>query len=317
MMKQSESGSEELIEIKRIPPTEIGFSSYRSGNFERYLSIDGRRRRYLIHVPQMYDHGMPTPVILVFHGGGGDAENIRWSSKMDEKSDTAGFIVVYPDGTGPFEKKLHTFHVGPGYGYAWENKIDDVKFVEYLLNDVEKLFNIDSKRIYATGLSNGAMMSYRVLSDLSEKIAAIAPIGGSLPIDYLSFDKVVNIIHFHGMKDKYFPFEGGFGKSLNSKEKQIREERAFEPVLKTIYKYIKLNQASKRPSQTEKIGKATKQVFGPGDGGSEIILWTIEDGGHTWPSGRHLLKRFGKISSDISANDLMWEFFQKHPLQTE
>ncbi len=83
----------------------------------------------------------------------------------------------------------------------------------------------------------------------------------------------------------------------------------------TINWYIKNNRCSSKPSQTYIKGQATGQVYGPGKDGSEVILWTIKDGGHTWPGGRNILKKLGKVSQDISANNLMWEFFKRHPLK--
>lgn len=285
-------------------------SPYKSGNYERYLFFEGRRRRYLIHVPSSYRKNQPVPVILVFHGGGSNAEQIRWATRMDKKSDSAGFIAVYPDGTGRYKRFL-TFNVGPGFGYAWKNKINDVGFVEVLLDDLEKLFNIDSKRIYATGLSNGAMMSYRLASDLPDRIAAIAPVGAVLPVSWLSFKKPVSIIHFHGLKDEQAPFQGGNGKPAFS----LGKVKKFAPVMDTINWYVKNSGCSLTPSQTYTKGQATGRVYGPGKNGAEVILWTIKDGGHTWPGGRNILKRLGKVSYDISANDLMWDFFKRHPLK--
>lgn len=314
LLIKAEGGGDTVL-IKGPAPASWEGSTYAEGDYERYIpfKVGVRKymmRRYLIHVPAGYDDNTPVPVVLVLHGGGGDAGQMRWSSQMDKKADMAQFIAVYPEGTGPYKKHLLTWNVGPGYGYAWENNIDDVSYIGKVLDDLGKLFRIDTKRIYATGLSNGAMLSYLLASDMPDRIAAIAPIGAALPPQYLDIKRPISLIHFHGLKDEQFPFNGGAGEPLFEGSDAIN---TFEPVMDTINWYIANDGCPQEPLKTYSVGKAVCMVYGPGKDGSEVVLWTIEDGGHTWPGGRSKLKKLGKVSQDISANDLMWEFFVKHP----
>lgn len=143
------------------------------GDHARTLKVGDLDRKYLLHVPKQYDSKTPMPVVLAFHGGGANAEGMVKFCGLHDKADEAGFIVVYPSGTGRLEKLL-TFNGGNCCGYAMQNNVDDVGFVRSLLDDLATVANIDSKRVFATGMSNGGIISYRLASELSDRIAAIA-----------------------------------------------------------------------------------------------------------------------------------------------
>jgi len=281
---------------------------YHQNNFLRKVNFDNIERKYLIHLPIGYSNDKKYPVIFVFHGGGATAMHMRWVCSMDEKADQEKFIVIYPDGTGEFPDRNHSFNVGPGYGYAWENNIDDIGFVEYIITELKQFFSIDEKRIYATGFSNGAMLCYRLASVIPDKIAAIAPIGAVLDPQWLNYQKYVPIIHFHGLKDQFFPFNGGKGKKFGKKI------NTFPSVMQTIYWYLDNIKVSRDPKQVIRKNKAVGYLYGDDKDSQKLVLWILEDGGHTWPGARAILDSMGRVNRDISANDLMWEFFQKHKL---
>ena len=121
-----------------------------------------RRRSALVHLPPQVVEGRPLPLILAFHGGGGNARHQETYTGMDSLSDQVGFIVVYPNGTGRLGDRLLTWNAGTCCGYASDNQVDDVGFVRALVSDLETRLPIDSQRVYATGFSNGAMMAYRL-----------------------------------------------------------------------------------------------------------------------------------------------------------
>jgi len=128
------------------------------GNSTRTLSVGEQKREYLVHVPPDYDGKRPTAVVLAFHGGGSNAEQMEKFSGLSDKADEAGFMVVYPSGSGRLPDML-TWNAGNCCGYAQRHKIDDVGFVAALLDDLATVANVDAKRVYATGMSNGALMS--------------------------------------------------------------------------------------------------------------------------------------------------------------
>ena len=283
------------------------------GDHTRTLQVEGRERSYLVHVPPKYDPQKPSPVVLIFHGGGSNAEQMIRFCGLNPKADQEGFIAVYPQGTGRF-KRLLTWNGGNCCGYAQSNKVDDVAFVRALLDDLAKVANVDAKRIYATGMSNGAIMCYLLASELSDRIAAIAPVSGPMGTESCNPNRPVPVIHFHGTDDQFAPFNGGKGsKSLSQTE--------FFSVEHSIRAWVKANGCSETPVIADEPNKSDdgmtvqRKSYGPGTDGAEVVLLTINGGGHTWPGREPILRSLGKSTRDISANDLMWEFFQKHPLK--
>ena len=286
-----------------------------AGERTRTLQVGKLARRYRVYVPKKYDATKATPVILVFHGGGSNPEGIIRLTGMNSKADEACFLVVYPYGTGKLDNALLTFNGGECCGYAMENKVDDVEFTRKLLDDLATIANIDADRVFATGLSNGGIMSHYLASELSERIAAIAPIGGPLMMEAPHNKRPVPVIHFHGTADAFAPFQGGFGKGFLGRSKIT----SFRPVDHTIQSWVKANGCKNEPEimQLPDIAddkmKVTRKTWSGGKEDSEVVLIEIEGGGHTWPGRKPVVSLLGESTMDISANDLMWEFFQKHP----
>lgn len=287
-----------------------------AGDHTRSVKVGELSRRYQIHVPGRYDSTKATPVIIAFHGGGGNPESMVKLSGLSEKSDEAGFIVVYPFGTGRLENQLLTFNGGGCCGYAMENKIDDVAFTRALLDDLATVVKVDADRVFATGLSNGGIVSHFVASELSDRIAAIAPVGGPLMMDAPNAKRPVPVMHFHGTADAFAPFAGGYGKGSFGRSKGVTD---FRSVDHTIQAWVKLNGCATEPTieplpdKADDGMKCTRKTWSGGKNGSEVVLIEIEGGGHTWPGKEPIVKMLGPSTLDISANDLMWEFFQKHP----
>ena len=278
-------------------------------NKEVAIKFGGRDRFAVVHVPKSYQPGKPTPLVLVFHGGGGFPEVIRYQSQMDKVSDREGFIAAYPAGSGVLRNALLTFNAGTCCGWALGHRIDDVGFVNALLDELEKQYSIDPDRVYSTGLSNGAMLSYRLACELSDRIAAIAPVAATIGVSGCKPKRPVSVIHFHGLQDHNAMFNGGKGpKSISQTD--------MKSVPETIEMWVKLNGCPPTPTE-ETRGEATRLAYGPGRDGSEVVLWKLADGGHTWPGGEITRLEnwygLGKVNRDISASDLMWEFFKRHP----
>lgn len=281
-----------------------------SGNHTIKLTVDDRERTCVVHVPEKYDLKTPTPLVLALHGAGMDGSMMVWFSGLDKKSDEAGFIVAYPSGTGV--GPLCTWNAGGFSGRLAEGRPDDVKFIDQLLDQISNILNIDGKRIYACGMSNGGMMCYRLASELSNRIAAIAPVAGTIAIDECKPNRPVPVIHFHGLKDKIVPYEMGKGKSPPFMKLRSVED--------SVLTWVKLNGCDEKPT-TETISKdgdemtVTRKTYYKGKDGAEVVLVVIEEGGHTWPGQKPPLGIIGKSAKHISANDLIWEFFQKHPMK--
>ena len=282
------------------------------GEHIRSLEVDGQTRSYLIHVPPCYDGSQPTPVVLAFHGAGTNGAIMALSSGLNSKADEAGFVVVYPNGTGKGNFFL-VWNSGGFHGPNADQLPDDVKFVDHLLDDLATVVNADPKRVYATGMSNGGMMCYRLASELSERIAAVAPVAGTMAVDRPRAKRPVPVIHFHGTADRLVPFEGPAEKTTRF--------LSFKSVEETVRFWATANGCRRAPQKTDLPDTADdgttvrRETYEPGKDGAEVVLYVIEGGGHTWPGQHWPVLLLGNTSSDISANDLIWEFFQKHPMK--
>jgi polyhydroxybutyrate depolymerase len=181
------------------------------GDHDRSFKMGEATRSYLVHVPPQYDPQKPTPVVLVLHGAGTNGSITVWFTGMSKKADEAGFIAVYPNGTGLAGLML-TWNAGGVRGRT-DGKPDDVAFIAKVLDDLATVANVDPKRVYATGMSNGGMMCYRLAAELSDRIAAVAPVAGTMAIDTYNPRRPVPVMHFHGTADKMVPFGGPSGRT--------------------------------------------------------------------------------------------------------
>jgi polyhydroxybutyrate depolymerase len=281
------------------------------GDHTLSLAVGGLQRSAIVHIPPQYDRTVAMPVVLAFHGGGANADNMVRFSGLNDKADEAGFIAVYPNGTGRLQRML-TFNGGNCCGQAAANGVDDVEFTRRLLDDVANACTIDPKRVFATGMSNGGIMAYRLASELSDRIAAIAPVGGPMGTKTCNPTRPVSVIHFHGTDDAFAPFQGGRGKGLSGTD--------FYSVPDSIAAWVEADGCGPTPVTIRLPDKAadgttvTRTTYGPGRDGAEVVLIVIDGGGHTWPGREPRLAALGISTRDISANDLMWEFFEHHPL---
>lgn len=282
------------------------------GDHARRIEVDGREREYLVHVPPQRDPATPMPVVLAFHGGGSNAENMVVFSGLNAKADEAGFIVAYPEGSGRV-RRMRTFNAGNCCGHAAASDVDDVAFTRRVLDDLEAAASIDRRRVYATGMSNGAMMTYRLAAELSGRIAAIAPVSGPMGTDACHPRRAVSVMHFHGDGDEFAPFAGGRGRGPSGTD--------FHSVDHSIRAWVAANGCRQTPTTTrlpdrEHDGTTVREErYDSGRDGAEVVLVVIEGGGHTWPGREPRLRSLGVSTRDISANDMMWEFFQRHPLK--
>jgi polyhydroxybutyrate depolymerase len=278
-----------------------------SGDHTRSVKMGEQKRSYLVHVPKGYDPKKATPVVLALHGAAMNGPMMADFCGLNTKADEEGFIVIYPNGTGA--SILLTWNASGTRGWMG-NKSDDVAFVGKVLDDLGTVVVIDKKRVYACGMSNGAMMCYRLAAEMSDRISAIAPVAGTVAVEESKPKRPVSVLHFHGTKDALVPFEGPKGKMTQ-----------FKSVEDSIQTWVKLNECPEKPKVTEELSKAddelkvTRKIYGPGKDGAEVVLVVVEGGGHTWPGQKARLPFMGKSAMNISANDLIWEFFKKHPMK--
>lgn len=281
------------------------------GNHTVRLTVDNRPRSYLLHIPESYDPAQPTPVVLAFHGVSMNPKGMAAFSGLSQKSEESGFIVVYPKGTGRNEVRLK-FNAGDAPLDERDDLPDDVRFTASVLDDLTTRVHVDTSRVFATGMSNGGAMCYRLAAELPERFAAIAAVAGPMPVDVRSPTFPMPVLHFHGTEDPIVRYGGP--------DTQSPEFDKVLSVEATIRLWADLNGCTNEPIDVElpdQVNDNTtvrRQTWGPGRQNSEVVLYTIEGGGHTWPGNDPSLKSFlGRSTHDISASDLIWEFFLRHP----
>lgn len=272
------------------------------------INIDGKRRTYLVHLPPNYSKETPLPLVLAFHGGGGNAQNMVNMSGFNQKADKENFIVVYPNGSGRTDNILLTFNAIGCCSYAMEQNIDDVKFISGLIDKISAEYAVDKKRVYATGFSNGGLISNRLAAEIPEKIAAIAPVSGTIFESSPTPKGKVAVLIIHGMKDTAVPYEGGIS-SRNTVNKA--QSQPFKSVAYTANYWAKNNGCKENPSKTND-GKVIREKFAGCDSGNDVEVISIIDGEHAWAGGAKGRNAGDAPSNAINATDEIWEFFKRH-----
>ncbi len=290
------------------------------GEYTLNLNHDHRERSAIVHIPPRASLRDRLPVVVNFHGGGGHAANQQAYSLMDRIADREGFVAVYPNGTGPLRYRLLTWNAGSCCGYAAANRVDDVGFVIVLLQRLGELIPIDRSRIYATGLSNGAMMAYRLASEASQHFSAIAPVAGAMVIDKILAPRPVPVMHFHSVDDPRALYGGGLGPPF-----PLTNSRVFHPkVDDVIARWVEHNGCARDGSMVARRARgsvpehtATRFDFQRCRDGSEVVLWKLTGPGHVWPGGKpkYLPKLLGPSTDVIDANSEMWNFFSRFRLK--
>lgn len=272
----------------------------------RTLTFNGVERTYLLHLPSSYDGSHAVPLVLDFHGGGGRAESEMRTSGFSTLADEKGFIVVTPNGSGRFGDIILTWNGGTCCGYAVTNHIDDVGFVRTLIADLQTAAKIDMKRVYATGISNGGIMAYRLACDASDLIAAIGPVAGTQNVAPCEPKEPVAVIDFHGTADEHLPYNGGLGD-------QSLAGVNFASVKDSIDFWVNFDGCSTVP-QTESFADIQHETYNNCANGTAVELYTIVGGKHAWPGSDGPAWPGGdQPTQTISATKLMWDFFAAHP----
>ncbi len=299
----------------REQKTEIGpgeeFNEFGPGDHDFSLEYGGLTRKYLVHVPISYDTKKPAPLILAFHGGGGDSEMMATDKyyNLISKSNKEGFIVAFPNGASQLRSgKLATWNAGNCCGYSRDNNIDDVGFVRKVITDMKVKFNVNPKRIYAIGMSNGGMFSYRLACDLTDKFKAIASVAGTDNYDNCNPKNPISIMHIHAKDDGHVLFNGGAGAESFKDPTKVTE---FTSVPETISRWVDRDNCNKNPERVMEKEGAYCDLYSRCDGDVQVKLCVTENGGHSWAGGQEKPRDMADTpSTAISAVDEIWDFFR-------
>jgi polyhydroxybutyrate depolymerase len=267
------------------------------------LRVDGVTRSYLLFVPDGARAGRALPLVLVFHGGGGQARAMATHTGFSQVAEGEGFAVAYPDGLDG------RWNDGRGYGASR----DDVAFVRALLDSIGRQTAIDSSRVYATGISNGAMFAYRLACDLPGVLAAVAPVAGAVPAalaERCARARPTAVVAFQGTADPLLPYAGG-GRRPSGRGEVLSASRSAEL-------WARVNgcgsPTAEAPIDSVRDGTRVRPERWSGcREGKDVVLYTIEGGGHTWPGGPPVGRGVGRVTRELSATETIWAFFASHP----
>lgn len=293
--------------------------SLRSNNYEdtyikKSILHNGKERTYLLHLPPQDKMNNALPLVFNLHGGGGTAEgNIKLTNgRLNQLSDEEGFILVYPQG---LRKSWNDGRAGD-FSYAAKNNIDDVGFFKLLIEQLKAAYPIDPDRIYTCGMSNGGFMSMRLACELSGTIRAAGVLTATLSetlAQTCAPDQPVSILLMNGTADPLVPYDGGVVKVLGSERGKILSTD------QTIDFWVEQNQC-KTTASKERLSDVAPDdgtridvfTFSNCRNNSDVVLYKIHGGGHTWPGGLQYLgeKLIGKTSRDIDASDVLWNYFK-------
>lgn len=282
------------------------------------IPADGVMREFFVHIPPILQEsinaGQPPPslpMVMVFHGGLGLASRMDTMAGFDPIADREGFITVYPQAINR--------HWHDGRNIEGQDKYDDVAFVNAIIDYMQRRYRIDHQRVYACGISNGGFFCQYLALHMPDKLAAIASVAATLPSIVASARpalKPMSVLFILGMNDPLMPFKGGPLAFANFKDRGMVVSAADAAQF-----WVKANRGNKVPTSvdlpdTDPSDNCRVKVanFSGGLKGSEVLVYGIEGGGHTWPGAAEVLPKnlVGETCRDISASEVIWDFFKRH-----
>jgi polyhydroxybutyrate depolymerase len=288
---------------RRLTPPDGG-----PGTSDHVLEHDGLPRQYRIHLPPVLPLG--SPLVIQLHGGGGNGRGLDRLTRFHPLADQERFAVVSPSGDRRHwnDGRVHS-PAGPPSG------ADDVGFIAALIDCVARWLPIDRRRVYAVGISNGAMMAARLAAQLSDRIAAFAQVAGTVAADAPTWwhpDRPVPIIQIHGTGDLIVPYSGG--ELLGRRRSALPPGRVLG-----VDEWAGLVSEHNRavgPQVTTVASDATLRSWRGATGQSDVDFWRVERGGHTWPGGFQYLPVgiVGPTTHTFDATAVIWRFLSTHAL---
>jgi polyhydroxybutyrate depolymerase len=261
------------------------------------LMVGGTARDFLLHVPATYDPAKRTPLVFVFHGYTMTAEQIATASHFAAAADKHGMIAAFPNGIS------NSFNAGDCCGIAQSSGVDDVAFTSAMIAALETDYCVDAKRVFSAGFSNGGFLSYRLACELSDKIAAIAPVAGGLRLDVAACNpkRPVPVLHIHGTGDLLVPYNGGIG--------------APNPVSYSIDAFKTKNGCAAGAGKVvfTKDPDVSCTKWDGCTAGADVELCTVTGGGHQWPGG-DTLPYGGTASPNLDSSETIAAFFDAHAM---
>jgi polyhydroxybutyrate depolymerase len=274
-------------------------------SLENKVVVNGVSRFFNMYTPSTYRQGIASPLILVYHGGGGNPVQTEKYTQLNKTAEKHGFIVVYMAGSGRMENRGLTWNTWACCAYALDHKVDDIAYTREVVHLLRQHYNINPAMIYATGISNGGMMSYRIACEVPDVFAAVAPVAGAM----FSFDCKHNgpgtsVLAINGTDDELVPHQGG-----NGKRQAIRKPMI--PVDTLIRQWA--SHLSCGPVTNSKMGDHIEVTAYEGCRRQTTVkLYSVLGGGHTWRFTQ--LEKNQRINRRMAppVNELIWDFFREN-----
>ncbi len=269
-----------------IPASRTALST---GSIEATLTIGDTTRHYRLYVPGSYTGETATALVINLHGFGSDSKEEEALSGMSLAADRDGYSAAYPDGLNKEWKD----------GSGSESQAD-IQFIVNLIHKLESLYNIDAKRVYATGISNGGGMANRLACEQAGIFAAIGPVSGAYNFwKDCAPSRPVPVIAFHGTSDNIVPYDG------------VKRDNIIPNIPEWAAAWAQRNQCSPTPSTTYLKPDVKVDNWENCQAAAEVVLYSIDNHGHSWPGSRFLK---GITSQSVDATQVMWDFFKEHPM---
>jgi polyhydroxybutyrate depolymerase len=282
-----------------------------AGLQEHTLNVTGQSRRYLLYVPQSLGANQSAPLVLAFHGGGGHAEFMADDARygLQSMAERHGYIVAFPNGYSKLPGgKLATWNAGGCCGDARDRHVDDVAFARAVVADVAALHPIDRNRVFATGMSNGAMMSYRLACEAADLFRAVAAVAGTDATASCQPAKPVSVLHIHAQDDDHVLFNGGAGPQAFRDPSKVMD---YVSVPETVQHWVSRNHCAVTTQHTALQTGASCDTYNACAGASQVKLCVTDSGGHSWPGAQTVRRGKEPASQALDASEVIGTFFQQ------
>lgn len=283
------------------------------------LKTGGYERVYRVYAPAGLEAGRKYPLLLLLHGGGGNGKGMARLAKggFEALAGRHGAVLAYPDGV---DGNWNDYR-GDKSRKAQRENIDDVAFLGLMAGEIAKQYPVDPARVYAAGISNGAMMSYALACRAADRFAAIAPVAGAMPANLAADCKParpVPVLIISGTEDRLVHWEGGqvtgpWGRKKLGVTMSVERSRDFWLAANGCDAAKK--SASRKDADPEDGTALERESYADCAAGSAVEFVKIAGGGHTWPGGLQYLPAavIGRTSRELDATEEIWEFFMRHP----
>jgi len=297
--------------VQQIDSTPTVYSGVSGQLQQRSLSFGGTQRDYFVYAPRSVQNGQPAPMVMALHGGGGNAS--RFADRMDlvNMAEKYGMILVVPQALGrPGGKRgggsWNASSITPS-GYAENNGINDIGFVDALLRSTQGNYSVDPSRVYAMGFSKGGMMAYRAACVLRGQITAVAVVAATVSSANCPNPQGVSVLHIHGTNDENVPLNGGTG--------VMTGPRANWPAVNRGLGFFTSGNQCSGPAETLRISSDTSCTVNRCGNNETVQLCLVQGGGHAWPGAQPAKWQINhgvNVTQSFDASDYIARFLLSH-----